>query len=142
MNDRLLAKKAIKNDPQYGPHRAVDESCSLTTNDAFISKGVSMEWFMIKFPFSVSGIIRVEIAKRFGSYLNFKYTDLRIGDVDESAKGAVHLTGNPLVATFQEALEVEIAVYDLTKNPAKGQFLVLQKASMKMEIGEVFVFIS
>ena len=60
---KAMSSSVKKNDPQYGPHRAVDESCSLTSNDAFISKGVSMEWFMIKFPFSVSGIIRVEIAK-------------------------------------------------------------------------------
>ena len=84
-------------------------------------------------------ITRVDVAKRSNQYPYFKEVELRVGNVDESDKGAVQLTANPKVGHFGAATGERVAVFDLTQSPASGKFLTLQQVQGALNVNELFI---
>ena len=70
----------------------------------------------------------------------FAEVELRIGNNDESGKGAQKLSGNKLVGFYPAANLEPIAAFEL-QTQASGRFLTLQILSANyMEISEIYVF--
>ena len=98
-----------------------------------------MEWVQIEFQTTVRGIARVEVAKRARLNWRFSKVEVRIGNVDESGKGAVQLSDNPLVGFLDEAVDEFMAVFDIDNGC--GRYLTIQRLIGELELAEVFIFL-
>ena len=88
----------------------------------------------------MEGIKRVEVAKRALKFVFFHKVELRLGNVDESDKGAAQLSANPKVGYFgTPESNQQMAVFDLTENPASGKFLTLQQAGGTFSVDELYI---
>ena len=99
-----------------------------------------MEWVQIQFPREIRGIKAVEVSKRTREFTRFSQVELRIGNVDESNKGAVQLSDNQLVGFFGEGVDERIAVFHMV-GQVNGRFLTLQRLVDGFELAEVFIFV-
>ena len=121
---------------------AIDGICGESAGDNFISQNKGMQWLQIEFPEVVHGITRVEVAKSSTANYPFEQVELRIGNVDESHKGDVHLSENSLVGYFGEARAEQMAVFAMAEGDLpSGKFLTLQQFSGRMMVAEVFLFV-
>ena len=98
-----------------------------------------MEWVQIQFQTMVRGITRVEVVKRVRLYERFSKVELRIGNVDESGKGAVQFSDNPLAGFFDEPVDERIAVFNVDNGC--GIFLTIQRLIAELAMAEVFIFL-
>ena len=80
-------------------------------------------------------LLNSEVIQRFAN------VELRIGNHNQSGKGAVHLTENPLVGCHVGGdLDPEPAIFVLDK-PADGRYLTLQIVDgTYLDVGELTVY--
>ena len=93
---------------------------------------------------TLQNIHKVEIFKRQPNanvIQRFANVELRIGNHDQSGKGAVRLTDNPLVRVHVGGdLDPEPAIIELER-PADGRYLTLQiVAQSVLDVGELTVY--
>ena len=79
--------------------------------------------------------------KRLGLEARFHYIELRIGDIDETPKGRIQFTENPLVASMQAGNTDPVAEFVVMEGgTASGRYLTLQfVASGHLEVREITV---
>ena len=90
----------------------------------------------------IKGIKAVEVVKRHSLYMRFREVELRIGNADESGKGVVQFTENPLVGYSGPATNDPVCVFNLESKYVYGKYLTLQIIEVEhIEAAELFIIV-